>query len=114
MRREPALQRTKLAPGGPTVVRALLPRWLAHYGRECGVDNLFVISVIFSFFSIPRSLQLKVLFWGFLGRFGVTYFSPSAIFAAGGVGAGSGEPPPGRAGPSPAAAPPARRRGGSR
>jgi hypothetical protein len=27
------------------------------------------------------------LFWGFLGRFGVTYFSPSAIIAAGGVGA---------------------------
>jgi AAT family amino acid transporter len=27
------------------------------------------------------------LFWGFLGRFGVTYFSPRAIIAAGGVGA---------------------------
>jgi hypothetical protein len=26
-------------------------------------------------------------FWGFLGRFGVTYFSPHAIVAAGGVGA---------------------------
>lgn len=26
-------------------------------------------------------------FWGFLGRYGVTYFSPSAIIAAGGVGA---------------------------
>jgi amino acid transporter, AAT family len=26
-------------------------------------------------------------FWGFLGRFGVTYFSPRAIIAAGGVGA---------------------------
>lgn len=26
-------------------------------------------------------------FWGFLGRFGVTYFSPRAIVAAGGVGA---------------------------
>ncbi len=23
--------------------RVMLPRWLAHYGRECGVDNLFVI-----------------------------------------------------------------------
>jgi hypothetical protein len=26
-------------------------------------------------------------FWGFLGRYGVTYFSPAAIVAAGGVGA---------------------------
>ncbi len=29
-----------------TMVRdelAMLPRWLAHYGRECGVENLFVI-----------------------------------------------------------------------
>ena len=23
--------------------QVMLPRWLAHYGRECGVDNLFVI-----------------------------------------------------------------------
>lgn len=23
--------------------RVMLPRWLAHYGRECGIDNLFVI-----------------------------------------------------------------------
>ncbi len=29
-----------------TMVRdeqVMLPRWIAHYGRECGVDNLFVI-----------------------------------------------------------------------
>ncbi len=32
-------------------------------------------------------LVVHGLFWGFLGRFGVTYFSPSAIVAAGGVGA---------------------------
>lgn len=23
--------------------RVMLPRWVAHYGRQCGVDNLFVI-----------------------------------------------------------------------
>lgn len=23
--------------------RVMLPRWISHYGRECGVDNLFVI-----------------------------------------------------------------------
>jgi AAT family amino acid transporter len=27
------------------------------------------------------------IFWGFIGRFGITYFSPRAIIAAGGVGA---------------------------
>lgn len=32
-------------------------------------------------------LVVHGFFWGFLGRFGVTYFSPRAIIAAGGVGA---------------------------
>jgi amino acid transporter, AAT family len=33
------------------------------------------------------ALVVHGFFWGFLGRFGVTYFSPGAIVAAGGVGA---------------------------
>lgn len=33
------------------------------------------------------ALLVHGFFWGFLGRFGVTYFSPRAIIAAGGVGA---------------------------
>jgi hypothetical protein len=33
------------------------------------------------------ALVVHGFFWGFLGRFGVTYFSPAAIVAAGGVGA---------------------------
>jgi amino acid transporter, AAT family len=33
------------------------------------------------------ALVVHGFFWGFLGRFGVTYFSPTAIIAAGGVGA---------------------------
>jgi hypothetical protein len=33
------------------------------------------------------ALVVYAFFWGFLGRFGVTYFSPPAIVAAGGVGA---------------------------
>lgn len=33
------------------------------------------------------ALVVHGFFWGFLGRFGVTYFSPQAIIAAGGVGA---------------------------
>jgi hypothetical protein len=33
------------------------------------------------------ALVVHGFFWGFLGRFGITYFSPSAIVAAGGVGA---------------------------
>jgi hypothetical protein len=32
-------------------------------------------------------LVVHGFFWGFLGRFGVTYFSPQAIISAGGVGA---------------------------
>ncbi len=31
------------------------------------VDNVFVFSVIFSFFAVPREWQHRVLFWGILG-----------------------------------------------
>ncbi len=31
------------------------------------VDNVFVFSVIFAFFSVPREWQQRVLFWGILG-----------------------------------------------
>lgn len=31
------------------------------------IDNVFVISLVFSYLAIPRSLQHRVLFWGILG-----------------------------------------------
>lgn len=35
--------------------------------KSLSLDNIFVISLIFSYFSIPRHLQHRVLFWGILG-----------------------------------------------
>lgn len=35
--------------------------------KSLAVDNLFVISVIFQFFSIPSKYQHRVLFWGIIG-----------------------------------------------
>lgn len=35
--------------------------------KSLSLDNVFVISLIFSFFAIPASLQHRVLFWGILG-----------------------------------------------
>jgi tellurite resistance protein TerC len=35
--------------------------------KTLAMDNVFVISLIFSFFSIPRLYQHRVLFWGILG-----------------------------------------------
>lgn len=35
--------------------------------KTLSVDNIFVISLIFSFFHIPRMYQHRVLFWGILG-----------------------------------------------
>lgn len=35
--------------------------------KTLAMDNIFVISLIFSYFSIPRHLQHRVLFWGILG-----------------------------------------------
>ncbi len=35
--------------------------------QSLSLDNIFVISVIFSFFAIPRAYQHRVLFWGIIG-----------------------------------------------
>ncbi len=35
--------------------------------KSLSVDNIFVISLIFSFFAIPREYQHRVLFWGIFG-----------------------------------------------
>lgn len=35
--------------------------------KTLSMDNVFIISVIFSFFAIPQKYQHRVLFWGILG-----------------------------------------------
>ncbi|MBP2302595.1 TerC family protein [Azospirillum picis] len=35
--------------------------------KSLSLDNVFVISLIFSYFAVPRALQHRVLFWGILG-----------------------------------------------
>jgi tellurite resistance protein TerC len=35
--------------------------------KALAMDNVFVISMIFAFFSVPRMYQHRVLFWGILG-----------------------------------------------
>ncbi|OAN54641.1 hypothetical protein A6A04_12005 [Paramagnetospirillum marisnigri] len=35
--------------------------------KSLALDNIFVISLIFTFFAIPRQYQHRVLFWGILG-----------------------------------------------
>lgn len=35
--------------------------------KTLSMDNIFVISLIFSYFRIPREYQYRVLFWGILG-----------------------------------------------
>jgi tellurite resistance protein TerC len=35
--------------------------------KALAMDNVFVIAMIFTFFSIPRKYQQRVLFWGILG-----------------------------------------------
>ncbi len=48
--------------------------------KSLSVDNLFVFSVIFSYFKVPEKYQHKVLFWGVLGALVFR-----AIFIAAGV-----------------------------
>lgn len=35
--------------------------------KTLSMDNIFVISLVFSYFAIPRNYQYRVLFWGILG-----------------------------------------------
>ncbi len=35
--------------------------------KSLSLDNIFVISLIFTYFAIPRAFQHRVLFWGILG-----------------------------------------------
>ena len=35
--------------------------------KTLSLDNIFVISLVFSYFSIPRKYQYRVLFWGIIG-----------------------------------------------
>ncbi|MBD3298440.1 MAG: TerC/Alx family metal homeostasis membrane protein [candidate division Zixibacteria bacterium] len=35
--------------------------------KSLSVDNVFVFALLFSYFSVPREFQHKVLFWGILG-----------------------------------------------
>lgn len=39
--------------------------WLTEYSLS--IDNIFVISLLFTFFSVPAKYQHRVLFWGILG-----------------------------------------------
>jgi tellurite resistance protein TerC len=54
---------------GPDAGGRLALEFLAGYVVEytLSVDNMFVFVVIFSFFSVPASLQHQVLFYGILG-----------------------------------------------
>ncbi len=50
---------------GPVRALEFLTGYLIE--KALSVDNLFVFLVLFSYFSVPRALQHRVLFWGILG-----------------------------------------------
>lgn len=50
--------------------------------KSLSLDNIFVIAMIFSYFSVPPQYQHRVLFWGILGALimrGVMIFAGSAL-----------------------------------
>src|SRR5271169_2737063 len=55
--------------GGTTNGKSALLKYLTGYVLEksLSVDNIFVISMIFTSFSIPSLYQHRVLFWGVIG-----------------------------------------------
>lgn len=50
---------------GPTKGVEFLTGYLIE--KSLSVDNVFVFSVIFTYFGVPREYQHRVLFWGILG-----------------------------------------------
>lgn len=50
---------------GTTAVAEYFSVWMLEYAMS--VDNLFVFTLVFSFFKIPAKYQHRVLFWGILG-----------------------------------------------
>lgn len=50
---------------GPTSALEYLTGFIVE--KTLSIDNVFVIAMIFSFFSVPRMYQHRVLFWGILG-----------------------------------------------
>jgi len=54
-----------LVNGGATAVEKYLTGYIVE--KSLSVDNIFVIAMIFGFFSVPPLYQHRVLFWGILG-----------------------------------------------
>ncbi|HSV30174.1 MAG TPA: TerC family protein [Candidatus Omnitrophota bacterium] len=81
-RREIEVGESLALSAGYIVIGLTFGAWVWHeMGREAGInyltgfviekslalDNIFVISLIFSYFAVPRAYQHRVLFWGILG-----------------------------------------------
>jgi tellurite resistance protein TerC len=60
-----ALSHTKEPMTGTIAVGEYLSVWMLEYAMS--VDNLFVFTLVFSFFRVPAQYQHRVLFWGILG-----------------------------------------------
>lgn len=80
--KEIGIKESLLTSLGYIVVGLLFGVWIwyaqgAHKGAEyltgfaieksLALDNIFLISLVFTYFSIPRKYQYKVLFWGIVG-----------------------------------------------
>ncbi len=81
-RREISIKESLLLSAGYIIIAILFGIWIWwSMGKVSGInyltgyfvekslsmDNIFVISLIFSYFGIPRLYQHRVLFWGILG-----------------------------------------------
>src|SRR3979409_1205770 len=58
-----------ISPGGETDGRTAAVLFLTGYliEKSLGLDNLFFIAMIFSYFRIPTAYQHRVLYWGIVG-----------------------------------------------
>ena len=70
------------------ILMAKVLEWPAWYNRLFKRDNPITKGILLTVIAFLLMIGLNyIVFWGFIGKFGVAYFSPDSIVASGGIGA---------------------------
>ena len=70
------------------ILMAKVLEWPVWYNQLCQRDNPISKGILLTVIAFLMMIGLNyIFFWGFIGKFGIAYFSPDSIVASGGIGA---------------------------
>jgi AAT family amino acid transporter len=70
------------------ILMTTVVEWPALYDRLYQKDNPIAKGILLTIVAFLLMIVLNyIVFWGFIGKFGIAYFSPDSIVASGGIGA---------------------------